>query len=157
MSLGIAVVSEERLAALRTGLEADLKPLGDRYSDDRLPLDQLPQIVKTLRGHGYPLDEPPNEVAAALAGEELARVFPSLEGCLMVTFACARYIAAAGPPELRERAVPGLLDGSRIGCLASTEPEHGSNNAAQQTPGGPDGEEVGLKGSQRRHSNAGPS
>ncbi|CCH32767.1 acyl-CoA dehydrogenase [Actinosynnema sp. NPDC047251] len=149
------VTAQDRLASLRAGLEEDIRPLGDRYSDDQLPLDMLPQIVKTLRGHGYPVEEVArDEVAGALASEELARVFPSLEGCLMVSHACARYIAAVGPPGLRERAVPALLGGAKIGCLASTEPEHGSNNAAMETRAVADGDEYVINGRKRWISNA---
>ncbi|WP_322768336.1 acyl-CoA dehydrogenase family protein [Frankia sp. Cr1] len=154
MTTGPVTVPDDRLAALRKGLEEDIKPLGDRHTDDRLPLDRLPEIVKTLRGHGYPVEELPDEVTCALASEELARVFPSLEGCLMISSACARYIMAAGPPELRERAVPGLLRGERIGCLASTEPNHGSNNAAMETLAVPHGDEYVVNGRKRWISNA---
>ncbi|MEU3895227.1 acyl-CoA dehydrogenase [Streptomyces sp. NPDC045251] len=154
MGEGLVTEPDGWLAALRAGLEADIRPLGDRYTDDRLPLDRLPEIVKTLRGHGYPVDDTRDEVTRALAGEELARVFPSLEGCLMVTHACAHYIAAAGPPALRERVVPGLLDGSKIGCLASTEPDHGSNNAAMETLAVPDGDDYVINGRKCWISNA---
>ncbi|PSL51990.1 alkylation response protein AidB-like acyl-CoA dehydrogenase [Saccharothrix carnea] len=154
MSSGPVTAPDDRMASLRAGLEEDIKPLGDRYTDDQLPLDLLPEIVKTLRGHGYPMDDPSDEVTRALASEELARVFPSLEGCLMISYACARYITAAGPPDLRERAVPGLLGGEKIGCLASTEPDHGSNNAAMQTRAVPDGDEYVINGRKRWISNA---
>ncbi|MEV6826015.1 acyl-CoA dehydrogenase [Amycolatopsis sp. NPDC051102] len=149
---------DDWLDSLRAGLEADIKPLGDRHTDDRIPLDMLPQLVKMLRGHGYPADDDaPDEVAGALASEELARVFPSLEGCLMVSHACARYIAAVGTPELCDRAVSGLLGGTKIGCLASTEPDHGSNNAAMETRAVPDGDEYVINGRKRWISNADPS
>ena len=145
---------DERLTNLCKGLEKDIKPLGDRYSDDHLPLDLLPEIVRTLRGHGYPVDSSADEVRGALASEELARVFPSLEGCLMISHACASYLTAAGPPELRDRAVPRLLAGEKIGCVASTEPEHGSNNAAMATRAVPDGDEYVINGRKRWISNA---
>jgi alkylation response protein AidB-like acyl-CoA dehydrogenase len=154
MSKGPVTEPDERMAALRAVLETDIKPLGERYTDHQLPLDQLPEIVKTLRAHGYPMDDSQDEVTRALAGEELATVFPSLEGCLMVTYACARYIAAAGSPDLLGRAVPGLLDGSKIGCLASTEPNHGSNNAAMETRAVPDGDEYVINGRKCWISNA---
>ncbi|MBM0274309.1 acyl-CoA dehydrogenase family protein [Micromonospora tarensis] len=154
MGDGHASMSDDQLASLRAGLEEDIRPLGDRHGDDRLPLDRLPEIVKTLRGHGYPMEDTQDEVAAALASEELARVFPSLEGCLMISYACARYIAAAGPAELRDRAVPALLRGEGIGCLASTEPDHGSNNAALETRAVPDGDDYVINGQKRWISNA---
>lgn len=154
MTTGLVTGPDDRLTSLRAGLEEDIRPLGDRYSDDQLPLDTLPEIVKTLHAYGYPADDVPDEVTSALAGEELARVFPSLEGCLMVSYACARYIAATGSPDLRDRAVPGLISGAKIGCLASTEPDHGSNNAAMETRAVPDGDEYVINGCKRWISNA---
>ena len=144
---------DERLTALCEGLEKDIKPLGDRHSDNRLPLDALPEIVRTLHAHGYPAGAG-DEVWSALAGEEVARVFPSLEGCLMISYACADYLASAAAPQLRERAVPRLLSGEKIGCVASTEPDHGSNNAAMATRAVPDGDEYVINGRKRWISNA---
>src|SRR5215471_4978736 len=100
MSTEPGTAPDERITTLRKGLEQDIKALGDRYTDDRLPLDMLPEWVRTLRGHGYPVDSA-DQVYSALASEELARVFPSLEGCLMISQACASFITEAGPPELR--------------------------------------------------------
>jgi alkylation response protein AidB-like acyl-CoA dehydrogenase len=149
-----ATTQDERLASLREGLERDIKPLGERYTDDHLPRDMLPELVRTLRGHGYATDSDSSDlIASALASEELARVFPSLEGCLMISQACARYIAQAGPPELRTRAVPRLLAGEAIGCVASTEPNHGSNNAAIETRAVLQGDEYVINGRKRWISN----
>jgi alkylation response protein AidB-like acyl-CoA dehydrogenase len=114
----------------------------------------LPALVQTLQGHGYATESDSSDlIASALASEELARVFPSLEGCLMITQACARYIAVAGPPELRARAVPRLLAGEQIGCVASTEPNHGSNNAAMETRAVLQGDEYVINGCKRWISN----
>jgi acyl-CoA dehydrogenase len=153
MSMELALAPDEWLASLRKGLEQDIKPLGDRYTDDRLPLDMLPEFVQMLRGHGYSTDSA-DEVTDALASEELARVFPSLEGCLMISQACASYITEAGSPELRERAVSHLLAGEQIGCVASTEPDHGSNNAAMETRAVLQGDEYVINGCKRWISNA---
>lgn len=153
MSVELATAPDERLTSLREGLEKDIKPLGDRYSDDQLPLDMLPDIVKTLYEHGYPQDSS-DQLASALASEELARVFPSLEGCLMISHACASYIMEAGSRQLQDRAVPGLLSGRWIGCVASTEPNHGSNNAAMETRAVLEGDEFVINGRKRWISNA---
>jgi alkylation response protein AidB-like acyl-CoA dehydrogenase len=149
----LTMTVDERLASLREGLERDIKPVGERCTDGTLPRDMLPELVQTLRKHGYPTDFEADVIASALASEELASVFPSLEGCLMISQACARYIAGAGSPELRARAVPQLLAGERIGCVASTEPNHGSNNAAMETRAVPRGGEYVINGCKRWISN----
>ncbi|MFD9907147.1 acyl-CoA dehydrogenase family protein [Streptomyces sp. NPDC059063] len=145
---------DERVAALRAGLERDIRPLGERYTDDRLPRELLPELVGTLRGHGYATDPDPSDpIGEALSSEELARVFPSLEGCLLISQACARYLAQAGPQDLRARAVPRLLSGDAIGCVASTEPHHGSNNAALETRAVLRGDSYVVNGCKRWISN----
>lgn len=153
MSAEPGAAVDERMALLRKGLEQDFRELGERYTDDHLPLDRLPEFVRTLRGHGYPTDSA-DQVTRARASEELARVFPSLEGCLMISQACASYITEAGPPEVRERTVPRLLAGELIGCVASTEPNHGSNNAAMETLAVRQGDEYVINGRKRWISNA---
>jgi alkylation response protein AidB-like acyl-CoA dehydrogenase len=142
-----------RIDALREGLELQFRPLADRYGDDQLPRGLLPGLVRVLEDLGYRMAET-DVVAGALASEELARVFPALEGCLLISQACARYIQRAGPLELRARAVHRLLAGEAIGCVASTEPNHGSNNAAMETRAVLRGDEYVINGCKRWISNA---
>lgn len=142
-----------RIDTLREALEDEFRPLGDRYGDDHLPRELLPGLIRDLERHGYPM-APTDVVAGARASEELARVFPALEGCLLISQACARYIQRAGPPELRARAVPRLLAGEAIGCVASTEPNHGSNNAAMETRAVRQGDHYVINGRKRWISNA---
>jgi len=52
-----------------------------------------------------------------------------------------------GSPELKQRWLPGLCDGSLIGAWASTEPEAGSDAAGIRTTACRDGEDYVLNGS----------
>src|SRR3954468_11657742 len=56
-------------------------------------------------------------------------------------------IALHGSEELKQRWLPGLCDGSFMGCWASTEPEAGSDAAALKTTAVRDGDEWVLNGS----------
>jgi acyl-CoA dehydrogenase len=56
------------------------------------------------------------------------------------------HIVAAGDPALIERFVRPTLAGERIGCLAITEPDGGSDVAAVRTRAVPDGDEYVVDG-----------
>ncbi|MEV4734837.1 acyl-CoA dehydrogenase [Saccharopolyspora sp. NPDC049426] len=58
-----------------------------------------------------------------------------------------RFIVGAGSPEVRELVLPGLLDGTRIGSVAITEPHGGSSIREMRTTVVPDGAELVLNGS----------
>ncbi|MDQ3153559.1 MAG: acyl-CoA dehydrogenase [Actinomycetota bacterium] len=144
----------ERAASARAGLDRDLRRLGEQHTDSHLPRELLPELVRMVQGHGYRAHwDSPDLVADAEVSEELARVFPSLEGILMISQGCARYVAEAGPAGLRARAVHRLLSGEAIGCVASTEPEHGSNNSAVETRAVLKGDEYIVNGRKRWISN----
>ncbi|HTJ38303.1 MAG TPA: acyl-CoA dehydrogenase family protein [Dactylosporangium sp.] len=56
------------------------------------------------------------------------------------------HIVAAGDPELVERFVRPTLAGERIGCLAITEPDGGSDVAGVRTRAVPDGDDYVVNG-----------
>jgi len=59
-----------------------------------------------------------------------------------------------GSPEQRERFVPDLISGRKIGCTGSTEPDVGSDSRGIKTTAMPDGDHVVLKGRKQWISNA---
>jgi alkylation response protein AidB-like acyl-CoA dehydrogenase len=59
-----------------------------------------------------------------------------------------------GTPEQRERFVPDLMAGRRIGCTGSTEPDHGSDPRGIKTTATPRGDRVLLNGRKQWISNA---
>lgn len=76
---------------------------------------------------GFPLDA----VSIALAYEELARASASVSVILSVhNTLVASAIARHGTPDVRERYLPDMAAGTRIGSYALTEPEAGSDAAS---------------------------
>ncbi|MBI4581972.1 MAG: acyl-CoA dehydrogenase family protein [Planctomycetes bacterium] len=139
--------TEEQLLlreSARKFLEKEIKPAAVAYGDARIPREMFPELFRKLRPFSY-MGETDDLITAALLSEELARVFPALEGIMMINSACARYIQA-GPHDLRERALPALLAGEKIGCVAITEPNVGSNPAAIETRAVADGDDYVING-----------
>jgi alkylation response protein AidB-like acyl-CoA dehydrogenase len=95
---------------------------------------------------GY-MDGTDDLITAALLSEELARVFPALEGIMTANLVCARYIQQAGSQELKERAIPALLSGEKFGCAAVTEPNVGSDPTALETRAVLEGDHYVINGS----------
>ncbi|HEX6666642.1 MAG TPA: acyl-CoA dehydrogenase family protein [Solirubrobacterales bacterium] len=93
-------------------------------------------VPTALGGAGLGLTE------LCLIGEELAAVCVSTAATVLhqADMVVGR-IAAHGSAEQQQRWLPGLIDGSAIGCLAMTEPEAGSDvmsmrTRAERTDGG---------------------
>jgi alkylation response protein AidB-like acyl-CoA dehydrogenase len=63
--------------------------------------------------------------------------------------ACAIPIATFGSEAQKQRLLPGLCDGSRVGAHALTEPDAGSDTATLQTRAEPDGAQFRLFGTKR--------
>ncbi|MGQ4598908.1 acyl-CoA dehydrogenase family protein [Nocardia sp. R6R-6] len=72
-------------------------------------------------------------VAYAMAMEEIAAGCPATSLVYMTQMHAAYPIWRAGSEQLASRLIPGLLDGTRYGSLAITEPEAGSDAAALRT------------------------
>jgi isovaleryl-CoA dehydrogenase len=85
-------------------------------------------VSSELGGAGLGLTE------LCLIGEELAAVCVSTAATVLhqADMVVGR-LAAHGSPAQRRRWLPGLIDGSLIGCLAMTEPEAGSDVMSMRT------------------------
>ena len=72
-------------------------------------------------------------LAMVLLTEEIARVHSSVRVHINTQLAPAVTLARFGTEEQQRRWVPGLVDGSRVGCFAITEPDSGSDVASMST------------------------
>lgn len=72
-------------------------------------------------------------LAMVLLTEEIARVHSSVRVHINTQLAPAVTLARFGTEEQKRRWVPGLVDGSRVGCFAITEPDSGSDVASMST------------------------
>ena len=117
---------------LRKFLDAEIRPLDDRWGDLEMTADRARPMLKMLIPWGYiggggtaPGGGDP--VIRCIQDEELAAVFPGLGGIASISSGAISLIAANGHPEVFERLAGGFRSGDLIGCVATTEPEAGSD------------------------------
>ena len=72
-------------------------------------------------------------LAMVLLTEEIARVHSSVRVHINTQLAPAVTLARFGAEEQKRRWIPELVDGSRVGCFAITEPDAGSDVASMST------------------------
>jgi glutaryl-CoA dehydrogenase len=89
-------------------------------------------------------------IASGLVHTELNRGDGSLGTFLGVQAGLAmQSIALLGPPEQKQRWLPGMAALDPLGAFALTEPTHGSDSVALETSARRDGDEWVLNGSKR--------
>ena len=118
---------------LRKFLDAEIRPLDDRWGDEEMTADRAKELCRKLVPWGYMGGSPealgvePNPTIGCIQSEELARVFPALVGISGMTAGTASAIAAGAHPEVAERLVGPLRQSELVGCSAFTEPNAGSD------------------------------
>src|SRR5207302_11410065 len=89
-----------------------------------------------------------SDTAYGLIMQELERGDSGLRSEASVQGALAIYaIHSFGSPEQKERWLPGLIAGERVGCFALTEHGHGSDPSGMETRAARDGSHYVLNGS----------
>ena len=118
---------------LRKFLEAELRPLDDRWGDEEMTAERARELCKKLipwgymGGRGEASGAPRDATIACIQTEELARVFPALAGISGMTAGCAAAIAMGAHPDVAARLVEPLRQSELVGCNAFTEPNVGSD------------------------------
>lgn len=109
----------------------------ERWVEGRMALELVPELTRLgvygggVQGYGC---SGLGDVADGLVAAELAKVdfglsaFFGIHGVLAL-----RAISSLGTPEQKSRWLPGMADGSSIGALGITEPDHGSDTAGIET------------------------
>ncbi|MFO0550437.1 MAG: acyl-CoA dehydrogenase family protein [Polyangiaceae bacterium] len=93
--------------------------------------------------------------ALVLVREALAQVSPMADAIFAVQGLGSYPVSAFGTPAQRERVLPGVISGERIGAFALTEPEAGSDVASLRTTARRDGDGWVLEGDKTLISNVG--
>ncbi|MEO5722120.1 MAG: acyl-CoA dehydrogenase family protein [Chthoniobacterales bacterium] len=113
-----------------------LPVIARHYRDGSFPLDLVPELADlgvfgpSIKGHGC---AGLGSVATGLIMQELERgdsglrTFASVQGSLAMM-----AIHLFGSEEQKERWLPAMTRGEKIGCFALTEPDFGSNPAGMQ-------------------------
>ncbi|MFZ0888105.1 MAG: acyl-CoA dehydrogenase family protein [Candidatus Binataceae bacterium] len=119
--------------SFRKFLEAEIRPLDDRWGDEEMTPERARQLSKMLVPWGFlgsnRSDDP---FINCIQTEELARIFPSLAGIVGMTARAGWAITRRAHPEVAARLGPPLLAGDLIGANAISEPNVGSDPSAIQ-------------------------
>lgn len=87
--------------------------------------------------------------------EELGRVDSSLRGIVSVSAGLVgKTILAHGSEEQKQEWLPGIADGTKVGCFGLTEPDNGSDPATLTTRARRDGDDWVINGSKVFITNA---
>jgi glutaryl-CoA dehydrogenase len=144
---------EERMVrdAVRDWVEAEFLPVvTEHHRAGTFPMELVPKLGElgvfgaTLKGYGC---AGLNNVAYGLIMQELERGDSGLRSFASVQSGLVMYpIHRYGSDAHKERWLPGLQQGSLIGCFGLTEPDHGSDPGSMKTRAVRKGDEYVLNG-----------
>jgi acyl-CoA dehydrogenase len=147
---------------VRRYINEKIMPIADEY-DRKGPMSKADaqRFLKDLKEFGYvgtlvsEEDGGPGltHMEWPILFEELRRGYASLGGVVGITSASTGRIANCGNLELKNRILPGLLNGDTIICSAITEPNVGSDTAAIETKAVPNGDHYVINGTKMWISN----
>jgi len=154
VSLESDLDDEERMIrdTAREFVDEKVRPdIGQHFEDGTFPTELIPEMgelgfyAPNLEGYGSPNV---SEKAYGLLMQELEACDSGLRSMASVQGALVMYpIHAFGSEEQKERWLPDLGMGEKVGCFGLTEPEHGSNPSAMETGAERVGDEYVLNGS----------
>jgi glutaryl-CoA dehydrogenase len=144
---------EERMVrdAVRDWVEAEFLPVvTEHHRAGTFPMELVPKLGElgvfgaTLKGYGC---AGLNNVDYGLIMQELERGDSGLRSFASVQSGLVMYpIHRYGSDAHKERWLPGLQQGSLIGCFGLTEPDHGSDPGSMKTRAVRKGDEYVLNG-----------
>jgi alkylation response protein AidB-like acyl-CoA dehydrogenase len=146
--------------SIRTMVERDINPLIAREDPNApLPKSVVQKIVKICAPLGLTSARLPADVGG---GNVSALTFGIMREALpaVVSFICGGQETTAfrvyhgGTAEQRERYIPALINGDKLGCTGTTEPDTGSDPRGVRTKAVRDGDDVILNGRKAWVSNA---
>jgi glutaryl-CoA dehydrogenase len=144
---------EERMVrdAVRDWVETEFLPLViPHHRAGTFPVELIPKLGElgvfgaTLKGYGC---AGLNHVAYGLIMQELERGDSGLRSCASVQSGLVMYpIWSYGSEAQKERWLPAMARGERIGCFGLTEPDHGSDPGGMKTRAHRRGDRYVLQG-----------
>lgn len=156
------LTDEERAIkkSVREFVENEFLPDIDKYyhdaefpSDMPEKLGDLDLLGPTIEGYGC---AGVGDVAMGLIKQELERGDSGLRSFATVQGELSMYsIYRFGSEEQKEKFLPDLAKGKKIGCFGLTEPEHGSNPGGMDTKAEKDGDEWIINGNKQWITNGG--
>ncbi len=154
------LTDEERLVrqTVREFVSEKVLPIiVDCFTHDRFPEELIPEMAKLgllgahIKGYGC---AGLSHVGYGIAMQELERGDSGLRSFVSVQGSLAMHaIHTFGSDEQKERYLPAMARGERVGCFGLTEPDHGSDPSGMQTRAVRDGDEYVLNGNKMWISN----
>ena len=146
---------------VRSFAETECEPIAaDIDKEHRFPVETVEKMAKYgLLGIPFPTEfggAGGDHISYAITVEELSRVCASTGViCSAHTSLCCWPIFNYGTQEQKEKYLPDLLSGKKLGAFGLTEPGAGTDASGQQTKAVLDGEEYVLNGSKVFITNGG--
>jgi glutaryl-CoA dehydrogenase len=144
---------EERMVrdAIRDWVETEVLPIiTEHHRAGTFPVHLIPRLGElgvfgaTLKGYGC---AGLSHVAYGLIMQELERGDSGLRSCASVQSGLVMYpIYRYGSEAQKERWLPALARGEKVGCFGLTEPDHGSDPGSLQTRARRQGDRYVLQG-----------
>jgi len=129
-------------AEVKAFLNRELLPVTPAI-EDRQDWEAVKRVVRSLGEAGYlKLMFPeryqgslsrPGLTHATLLSEEAAAINYAFETTIATALSCAYPLHRYASPEVRDRYLQGIIDGSEIGAICVTEPKVGSDSARMET------------------------
>jgi len=141
-------------------VDRDVDPVLARHDASKpLPKAAMLEIYKTLADMGLMAPRLPEEHGGAgltmLDYGFMFEILPPVISISILAQECtAARIFAESTPEQKELFLPGILDGTKICCTGTTEPDVGSNPREVKTRVEKDGDELVINGSKIWITNA---
>jgi isovaleryl-CoA dehydrogenase len=155
MDLGLSGEERDLREAARRFAQREVAPIADRMDrEDYFPRELFARLGEQgFLGVTLPVEHGGlglSYLAQALILEEIARVSPALALSVGAhSNLCADNLARNGTPALRGRYLPPLATGAKIGALALTEPNAGSDAVAIATRAERRGDHYVVNGSKQ--------
>src|SRR5947209_9734247 len=144
---------EERLvrSTARRFIEENLVPIIEQCNrDGRFPRELVPQMGElgffgaSLKGYGF---AEMSNVEYGLVMQEMERGDSGIRSFVSVQSALVMYpIYAFGSEEQKQKWLPAMQKGEKLGCFGLTEPQFGSNPGGMLTRAKKDGDDYILNG-----------
>lgn len=148
------------LEMIRSFAEKEVKPLAAEIDEqERFPIETVKKMSEIgLMGIPFPVEyggASGTNTIYSMAVEELSRVCATTGVVLSAhTSLCAAPIYEHGTEEQKQKYLPKLCSGEWIGAFGLTEPNAGTDAAAQQTFAEPDGDNYIINGNKIFITNA---
>jgi len=161
MDFGLTKEQELARQMLQDFVKNEVEPLAAEVdATEMFPMETVRQMADYgMMGMGFPKElggSGTDYLTYIMAVEELGKACATTSVVLSAhTSLCCAPIYEFGTPQQKEKFLPDLLSGRKIGAFGLTEPNAGTDSSAQQTVAVKDGEDYIINGSKIFITNGG--